>query len=67
MYAILVTWLDGEEEYLKEGLSGTVIARFHSRKEAKEQKEFMLMGMSDEVDSIDVVPYHEHGEHGGEA
>jgi hypothetical protein len=67
MYAILVTWLDGSEEYLKQGLSGTNVARFHSRKEAKKQKDFMLIGMSDEVESIDIVSYHEHREHGGEA
>ena len=54
-YAILVIWENGEEEYLKEGLVN--IAKFSSRQRAQEQKDFMLMGMEDEVQSINVVPF----------
>jgi hypothetical protein len=56
-YAVLVVWLDDEEEYLKEGLSDSVVARFSSRKEAKKQRDFMMMGMSEEVNGIHVVPF----------
>lgn len=55
-WAILVIWKDGEEEYLHEGL-GTTTARFRSRNDAIEQTKFMKMGMDDEVQSINVVPY----------
>jgi hypothetical protein len=55
-FAVLVIWEDGEEEYLKEGTS-TRPARFSSRKHAKEQAEFMKMGMDGEYQSINVVPY----------
>jgi hypothetical protein len=55
MFAIKVIWADGEEEYVKQG---TETARFTSRARAKEQAEFMKMGMDDdEVQSINVVPY----------
>ena len=53
-FAILVIWKDGEEEYLKEG---TAIARFSSRKKAVEQTNFMQIGMEDDCQSINVVPY----------
>lgn len=53
-FAIKVVWLDGVEEYLKEGCS---IARFTNRKRAEEQCDFMKEGMEDEVQSINVVPY----------
>jgi hypothetical protein len=53
-FAIKVVWPDGDEELLKDSLGKT--ARF-SKSEAEEQKEFMLMGMSDEVQSISVVKY----------
>jgi len=51
-YKILVVWEDGTEEYLKQGDKDAI---FHSKKEATNQKEFMLMGMEDEVQSINVV------------
>lgn len=52
--AIKVVWLDGQEEYLKEG---DRIALFLSTHRATEMKRFMLEGMSDEVQSINVVPF----------
>lgn len=52
-FSILVVWLDGEQEYLKEGRS---TATFPSRKAAEGWREFMLEGMADEVQSINVVP-----------
>ncbi len=53
-YAILVVWKDGNEEYLKEGYSDKP-AIFLSKSSAKEQAEFMYMGMEEEVQSINVV------------
>lgn len=56
-FAIKVVWADGEEEYLKLGQS-TTPAPYTSRQRAKEQVEFMRMGMDDgECQSINVVPY----------
>jgi gluconate kinase len=55
-FAVKVIWLDGDEEYLHEGMSERT-ARFFTEREAKEQAEFMKMGMSDECQSINVVPY----------
>lgn len=54
-YAIKVIWADGEEEYLKQGNKP---ATYFNRAEAKEQVEFMRMGMDDgECQSINIVPY----------
>lgn len=55
-FAIKVIWNDGEEEYLKEGYRGLHPARFTTC-EAAEQVEFMKIGMEDECQSINVVPY----------
>lgn len=52
--AIKVIWLDGEEEYLKEG---DRIALFLNEHRAGEMRDFMLEGMSGEVQSINVVPF----------
>lgn len=52
-YSVLVVWLDGEREYLKQG-SRTAI--FSSRSRAEEQRDFMLEGMEEDVQSINVVP-----------
>lgn len=52
LYAILVVWKDGEQEYLKEG---NVLVKFSSKSRASEQVEFMRMGMEDEVQSINIV------------
>lgn len=55
LFAIRVTWPDGSDEFLREGIS---TACFHSRRAAEEQIEFMRMGMGDEdVQAIVVVPY----------
>lgn len=53
-FAVLVVWKDGEEEYVKQGLSNRV-AVFPSRRRAQEMRDFMLEGMSDEVQSINIV------------
>lgn len=53
-YAIKVIWLEGDEEYLKEGRK---TAQFANRERAEKMKSFMLEGMSDEVQSINVVPF----------
>jgi hypothetical protein len=55
-YALLVIGLDGEEEYLCDGM-GDRPTRFFSRREAQSQKDFMWMGMEGEVQSINVVSY----------
>lgn len=52
--AIKVTWLDGTEEYLKAGYKA---ALFVNAVQAEQMKSFMLEGISDEVQSINVVPY----------
>ena len=55
-FAILVVDEDGEEEFLCDGLGDTP-AKFPSRAAAEKQKEFMLIGMEDDVQSINVVKY----------
>lgn len=58
-FAIKVIWSDGEEEFLKEGLSATKVAKFSSRKQAQSQADFMKIGMDgdDDVQSVNVVTY----------
>jgi len=55
-YALLVISLDGEEEYLCDGM-GDRPSRFFSRREAQSQKDFMWIGMEGDVQSINIVPY----------
>ena len=55
-FAIFVTFLDGEEDYVCDGMSDRV-KMFHSRSRAQEQVDFMMIGMEGEVESIDIVPY----------
>jgi hypothetical protein len=55
-FAILVICKNGDEEYLKQGLSFTP-ARFSSRRASVEQKQFMLQGMDEDVQSVNVVPF----------
>ena len=54
-FAILVVWSNGEEEYVKQGLSDT-IALF-TKREAEKQVEFMKIGMDGDPDmqTISVV------------
>ena len=57
-YAIKVVWLDGTEEYVRDGPTVRgLVARFPKKKDAEEMRNFMLIGMSDEVQSINVVDY----------
>lgn len=57
-FAIKVIWLDGEEEFLKQGETPDgEVAMFANRERATTQRDFMLLGMEDEVQSINVVPY----------
>jgi len=56
-FALKVIWPDGKEGYLCDGVDGKRPSRFFSRKEAQSQKDFMLMGMEGDVQSINVVPY----------
>ena len=55
-YAVLVVWKGGQEEYLKEGNSSTP-AKYFSFEKAKEQADFMLIGMKEDVQSINAVDY----------
>lgn len=55
-WAILVIWQDGDEEYLKQGMSA-IPAKFSNRNDAIEQTKFMKIGMEGEVQSINIVPY----------
>lgn len=56
-FALLVVWKDGEQEFLKEGPSGGPPAHFANRRRAEEMRDFMLEGMSEEVQSINVVSH----------
>ena len=51
-WAILVVWKYGGCEYVK---SGSRTAVFSSRRKAREMSDFMLGGMADEVQSMNVV------------
>lgn len=51
-YFILVVWKDGSAEWLKENSSRAV---FRGYKAATKQRDFMMIGMEDEVQSINVV------------
>lgn len=57
-YAILVTYANGDEEYVNQGL-GETPARFFNRREAKELSDFLKIGMDGDpdVDDIAIVPY----------
>lgn len=61
-YAIKVIYDSGDEEFLCEGFSDRP-ARFHSLNAAKKQRDFMKMGMDDECQSINVVPYPQASPH----
>lgn len=52
-FSVLVVWHDGEQEYLKQGEK---IAAFSSSEDAEGWRDFMLEGIADEVQSINVVP-----------
>lgn len=52
-FSILVVWDNGTQEWLMEG---SRIASFTSRTRAERWRDFMLMGVEDEVQSINVVP-----------
>lgn len=58
-WAIKVIWQDGEEEFLREGMSPNgKIALFSSRKRAEQQRDFMLEGIDREMlQSINIVSY----------
>jgi hypothetical protein len=55
-WAIKVVWPNGEEEFLHPGITGKV-ALFRSLKAAKEQRDFMWIGMEGECQSINIVKY----------
>lgn len=55
-FAVKVIWKDGEEELLCEGMTDKP-ARFLRRTDAQHHRDFMLIGMEDEVQSINVVAY----------
>lgn len=56
-FAIKVIWLDGEEEFVREGCAGGRVAVFASKRKATTQADFLREGMEDEVQSINVVQY----------
>jgi hypothetical protein len=55
-FAVRVTWLNGETEFLHPGVRPRGVATFASRFEAAEMADFLLQGVEFEVQSIDVVP-----------
>lgn len=56
-YAIKVIWLDGTEEYVKEGFGADAhVATFADRREADRQRDFMSHGFDEgEIQSLNVV------------
>lgn len=55
-FSILVVWKNGDEEYLVRGLCAHgPVALFQSRESAEDQRAFLLEGIADEVQSINVV------------
>ena len=53
-WKILIVWLNGEREFVKEG---SAVKVFLTRRAAQEMAEFMRMGFDkDDVQSINVVP-----------
>jgi len=54
-YAIKVVQKNGDESYLRE--TNGQITRFPSYAAAMKQREFMMVGMKNEVQSINVVKY----------
>lgn len=55
-FALLVIGLDGEEEYLCDGMSDRPSC-FFNRREAQSEKDFLWIGMEGDVQSINIVPY----------
>ena len=55
-WAVLCITLTGEDEYVCDGM-GDKPSRFLSRRDAQAQADFLKMGVSDEFQSINVVPY----------
>lgn len=56
-YAVKVIWKDGEEEYLANSLGKPAV--FMNKTRATEQRDFLFEGISDEVQSVNVVKWRE--------
>lgn len=56
IYAILVVQRDGDEDYICDGLGNTP-SKFPSRAAAQRQRDFMMIGMDGDVQSINIVKY----------
>jgi len=56
-YAVKVIWNNGKEELVQLGCRNSQPAIFPSKRRAQEQADFLKMGISDEVQSINVVKY----------
>lgn len=54
-YKIKVIWLDGIEEFLQEGPRPGKDATFTFRGDAQVNADFLLEGIGDEVQSVNVV------------
>lgn len=54
-WRILVVWNNGNPEYVKAGKSGLDPVTFVTRKEAEEHKAWLIDGMGDDAQSINVV------------
>lgn len=59
-FAIKVIWSNGREEFLREGVIGGPIASFASRDEAQNRRDFLFEGITDEAQSINIVPFPEN-------
>lgn len=56
IYAIRVVQKNGSGDYLCDGLGNTP-SKFPSRAAAQRQKDFMMIGMDGDVQSINIVKY----------
>lgn len=54
-YKIKVIWLDGSEEFVQEGQLPGKDAVFTSEQDAQANAEFLLEGINDEAQSVNVV------------
>ena len=54
-YRIKVIWKNGEQEYVQAGVKPGQDAIFTSHRAAQEQADFLKIGISDEVQSVNVV------------
>ena len=55
-WKVKVIWLNGKEEFLQMGINPGTDAVFMLKSKAQEQASFLLEGIREDVQSINVVP-----------